>query len=186
MLVVRWPLIDIATCWETPLRIMSRTAVRRRSWKIFPGTLAFPQAARHAFVKLPSGRPWRWNTNADSVGSPGLDSNSRACQRRSMRAASSPLPFLRRREPDFPGRPIDVLPPKPENLAAAPAAEIREPDQLIEGHGKVADHHLELGPLEKALPGVPLRQRRELRQICELALIDGQPEGPSEKLRSPD
>src|SRR6266498_1796186 len=101
MLVVRWPLIDIATCWETPLRIMSRTAVRRRSWKIFPGTLAFPQAARHAFVKLPSGRPWRWNTNADSVGSPGLDSNSRACQRRSMRAASSPSSGRARPSPFF-------------------------------------------------------------------------------------
>jgi hypothetical protein len=39
---VRWPEIAMATDCGTPARTMSRTAVRRRSWKIRSGTFAQP------------------------------------------------------------------------------------------------------------------------------------------------
>jgi len=42
---------------SSPARIMSRTAVRRRSWKSFPGSVAFLHAARQGFPKLTSGFP---------------------------------------------------------------------------------------------------------------------------------
>ena len=36
MLLVLWPEIDIATRSEIPSRTISRTALRRRSWKMSP------------------------------------------------------------------------------------------------------------------------------------------------------
>jgi len=62
---------------------MSRTAVRRRSWKSFPETPAALHAAVHARKKLPSGFPSRWKMYADSPDSPGRHSYSRAAHRRS-------------------------------------------------------------------------------------------------------
>src|ERR1017187_7552857 len=52
---VRWPLICMATCSDTPARTMLRTAVRRRSWNSIPSSPAAVQTVAQAFRRSPIG-----------------------------------------------------------------------------------------------------------------------------------
>src|SRR3989338_2210655 len=62
MASVWWPASFIATERGTPVRSMLRTAVRRKSCGIRPGTPAFLHAKRQTWRNHLIGRPFRWKT----------------------------------------------------------------------------------------------------------------------------
>jgi len=57
----------MATDLGTPARYRFLTAVRRRSWNIFPGTPALSHASFHVSWKSRTGRPFQWNTEGTIV-----------------------------------------------------------------------------------------------------------------------